>query len=133
MACLLATAARGFAHHSFGAEYDGAKPFTLNGVVTSLQWTSPHTYFFMDVTDQNGVTAKWKFEGYSPTVLNRIGWKRTETMAPGDAVTVTGWRARDGTNWGQARRVTFAKNGKTLEFGPASGNEDTGVDRRSRP
>ena len=76
-----------FAHHSFGAEYDGTKPVTLTGVITMVQWTNPHFYFFMDVKDTNGEVANWKFEGYPPTVLNRIGWKKNETMLPGDTVT----------------------------------------------
>src|SRR5438477_12605741 len=94
--CLFSALVPAVAHHSFGAEYDGTKPVTLTGVITSVQWTNPHFYFFMDVKDPNGVVANWKFEGYPPTVLNRIGWKRNETMQPGDTVTVCGWRARAG-------------------------------------
>src|SRR6058998_2249220 len=84
MACLLSSVAPVSAHHSFGAEYDGTKPITLTGVITMIEWTNPHFYFFMDVKDEKGVIANWKFEGYPPTVLNRIGWKRNETMLPGD-------------------------------------------------
>jgi hypothetical protein len=126
VACLLLAAVPAFAHHSFGAEYDGTKPVTLTGVITSVQWTNPHFYFFMDVKDQNGAVANWKFEGYPPPVLNRIGWKRNETMLPGDTVTVFGWRARDGSNWGHSRQVTFAKTGKKLESGPPAGQGDGG-------
>jgi len=123
----LLIAAPGFAHHSFGAEYDGTKPITLTGVITSVQWTNPHFYFFMDVKGSNGEIANWKFEGYPPVVLNRIGWKKTETMLPGDTVTVFGWRARDGSNWAHSRSVTFAKNGKKLESGPPAGQGDGGA------
>ena len=126
VACLLFAAASAFAHHSFGAEYDGTKPITVTGVITSVQWTNPHFYFFMDVKDKNGVVANWKFEGYPPVVLNRIGWKKTETMLPGDTLTVFGWHARDGSNWGHSRTVTFAKTGKKLESGPPAGNGDGG-------
>ena len=126
VACLLFAAAPVFGHHSFGAEYDSTKPVTVTGVITVIQWTNPHFYFFMDVKDKSGEVANWKFEGYPPVVLNRIGWKKTETMLPGDTVTVFGWRARDGTNWGHSRTVTFAKNGKKLESGPPAGNGDGG-------
>lgn len=110
------------AHHSFGAEYDGNKPITLTGVVTKIEWTNPHFYFYIDVTD-NGSTANWKFEGYPPVVLNRIGWKKDVSMKPGDTVTVFGWRARDNSNAAHSRTVTF-KDGKKLESGPPAGNGD---------
>ena len=114
------------AHHSFGAEYDANKPVTLTGVVTKVEWINPHSYFYMDVKNDKGVVANWKFEGYPPVVLNRIGWKKNETMLPGDTVTVFGWRARDGSNWAHSRQVTFAKTGKKLESGPPAGNGDGG-------
>ena len=62
------------AHHSFGAEYDAAKPITLSGVITAVEWTNPHSHFYLDVTDDKGTVTNWKFEGYNPAVLSRIGW-----------------------------------------------------------
>ena len=114
-----------WAHHSFGAEYDASKPITLNGVITKIEWTNPHSYFFMDVKDDHGQVINWKFEGYNPGVLYRTGWKRDVTMKPGDTVTVFGWRARDGTPWAHSREVTF-RDGKKLFFGPPSGTGDGG-------
>jgi hypothetical protein len=113
------------AHHSFGAEYDANKPITLTGVITKVEWMNPHSYFFLDVTGNNGVVANWKFEGFPPNVLYRTGWKRDVTLRPGDTITVFGWRARDGTNWGHSREVTF-KDGKKLFFGPPAGTGDGG-------
>jgi hypothetical protein len=113
------------AHHSFGAEYDASKPVTLSGVITKVEWSNPHTHFFMDVTDDKGNVANWKFEGYPPSVLYRTGWKREVTMKPGDRVTVFAWRARDGTNWGHGRQVTLA-DGTKLFWGPPAGTGDGG-------
>jgi len=84
------------AHHSFGAEYDATKPVTLTGVITKIDWTNPHSYFFLDVKDDKGKVANWKLEGYPPSVLSRTGWKKDVTMKVGDTVTVFGWHARDG-------------------------------------
>ena len=113
------------AHHSFGAEYDSTKPVTITGVITKVEWTNPHSYFFLDVKDAKGNVANWKLEGYPPSVLSRTGWKKDVTMKVGDTVTVFGWHARDGTNWAHSREVTFP-NGKKLFFGPPAGTGDGG-------
>jgi len=123
---VLGAASAAWAHHSFGAEYDASKSITVTGVVTEIQWTNPHIYFFLDAKGKSGQVEHWKFEGYPPGVLNRIGWRRNVTMVPGDTVTVTGWRARDGAYGGQSREVTFAKDGRKLQSGPPAGNGDGG-------
>src|SRR5438105_9352691 len=43
--CLLTlTAAPGLAHHSIAAKFDEAKPVTLNGIVTLVDWKNPHVH-----------------------------------------------------------------------------------------
>ena len=118
-------AAAVWAHHSFGAEYDATKPVTLTGVITKIEWSNPHSYFFLDVKDDHGQVVNWKFEGYNPGVLYRTGWKKDVTMKVGDTITVFGWRARDGTAWAHSREITF-QNGKKLFFGPPAGTGDGG-------
>ena len=68
------------AHHSFGAEYDAGKPITVTGVLTKIEWTNPHSFIYIDVTDEKGTVANWKLEGYPPNVLYRNGWKKDTTM-----------------------------------------------------
>ena len=125
IAIIWVSAAPVAAHHSFGAEYDANQPITLTGVLTKIEWTNPHSFFYMDVADKNGKVANWKFEGYGPGVLYRLGWKKDVTMKIGDRITVTGWRARDGSNWAHSREITF-HDGKKLMFGPPSGTGDGG-------
>jgi len=113
------------AHHSFGAEYDANKPVTMTGVITKIEWTNPHSYFYLDVPDDKGSVVNWKFEGYPPTALSRTGWKKDVTMKVGDKVTVFGWRSRDDSNLAHSREITFA-DGKKLFFGPPAGTGDGG-------
>jgi hypothetical protein len=113
------------AHHSFGAEYDGNKPITLTGVVTKVELTNPHTHFYLDVMDDAGKVVNWKFEGYNPATLYRVGWSKATMLKPGDTIVVFGWRARDGGNWAHSREITLA-GGKKLFFGPPSGTGDGG-------
>jgi hypothetical protein len=123
--CLVLFAMPALGHHSFGAEYDSSKPVTLTGMVTKIEWTNPHFYFYVDVPDKDGEVANWKFEGYPPNVLSRIGWRKDVTMRVGDTVTVFAWRARDNATLAHSRYVTF-KDGKKLESGPPAGNGDGG-------
>ncbi len=120
---LCAAAAR--AHHSFGAEYDLNKPLTLSGVITKVEWTNPHSHFYLDVKDQTGKVVNWQYEGYNPAVLLRVGWKRDTMLKVGDTITVSGWQARDGGNWAHAREITLP-GGKKLFFGPPAGTGDGG-------
>ena len=90
------------AHHSFTAEYDAGNQLTVVGTITKVEWTNPHTWFFIDVKDAQGRTVNWAIEGGAPTVLYREGWKPT-TLKTGDEVTVTFARAKDASkNQGNA-------------------------------
>jgi len=117
---LLAAAASLGAHHSFAAEYDGSKPVTVMGTVAKIDWQNPHIYLYLDVKDDQGAVAQWKFEGYPPNMLVRQGWKRDVTLKVGDSITVFGWRARLDPHQGAAREVTFA-DGRRLAAGPPAG------------
>jgi len=101
------------AHHSFAAEFDASKPLNLKGVVTKIEWANPHTYFYMDVSGQDGKVVNWGMEMGSPNGLMRQGWTRN-TLHVGDEVIVEGSQAKDGASVGNARAVTLAATGKRL-------------------
>ena len=101
------------AHHAFAAEFDADKPVTLTGTVTKIEWTNPHTWFYIDVKDQTGKVANWGLEMGSPNGLMRNGWTRN-SMKIGHEVTVEASRARDGSNHANARVVILKATGQRL-------------------
>lgn len=105
------------AHHSFAAEYDGKQMITLTGTITKVEWTNPHIYIFMDVTDASGKVTNWSLEGYPPNTLKRTGFER-KMLKTGDKITVTAYKSRDGSNTGAGREITFPDGSKKFE-GPA--------------
>jgi hypothetical protein len=81
------------AHHSWTAEYDAKKPVTVKGVVSKVEWTNPHTHFYVDVTDTTGKVTTWNFEMASTPALERGGWSR-KTLPVGTQVIVEGFAGR---------------------------------------
>jgi hypothetical protein len=114
----LAASGRALAHHSFAAEFDESKPVKLTGTVTKVEWTNPHTWFFIDVKNADGSVSNWGLELGGPAQLLRAGWKR-DSMKVGDVVTVEARRARDDSNHANAQAVVLASTGQRL-FGASS-------------
>jgi hypothetical protein len=104
---LVAAAPSLIAHHSFAAEYDSSRPVKVSGVVTRVEWTNPHIWFFVDVKDEQGRVTNWGFSGGPPGVLQRRGITKN-ALKNGDVVVVEGFRARDGSNNASGGRVTFS-------------------------
>jgi hypothetical protein len=94
------------AHHSFAAEFDGTKAIRLRGTLTKIEWTNPHTYFYIDVKDDSGNTINWGCEAGAPGALSRRGFKKSD-MKLGDTLIVDGYMAKDGSHLIDARRVTL--------------------------
>ena len=89
------------AHHSWTADYDGGKPVTVKGVVSKVEWTNPHTHFYVDVKDDKGNVTTWNFEMASTLSLERGGWSR-KTLAVGTEVTIV--HEWSGPDWPLLRR-----------------------------
>ena len=117
LAGLLFGAVPVMAHHSFAAEYDASKPIKLSGTVTKIEWTNPHCFFYIDVrNEESGKTETWALELGNPNALLRAGWT-PNSVKIGDAVTVEGTRAKDGSLLGNARSMILMSTGQRLFAG----------------
>jgi hypothetical protein len=106
------------AHHSFAAEYDEKKPIKLNGKVTSMRWSNPHAWIYLDVAGTDGKVVNWAFETGGANSLLRRGWRK-EDLPAGTTLVVEGWLARNGTMTANARSITFS-DGKRLFAGSSN-------------
>jgi hypothetical protein len=101
------------AHHSFAAVFDVNQTVEVSGAVTEVEWMNPHAWIHLDVENEAGDIEKWSFELGSPNGLIRRGWSRA-TIKPGDAISISGYRARDGSKRGNVVAVTLA-SGQRLD------------------
>jgi hypothetical protein len=105
-AAVMAGGAPGVAHHSL-TPFDETRSVTLQGVVTSVEWTNPHVYLHLDVTAKDGAIEAWTLEALPPGTLRRNGL-RSGMLPKGEAVTILGFPARDGSHLAFLRKITFA-------------------------
>ncbi len=122
---LLVAGATASAHHSFAAEFDADKPIKLTGIVTKVEWTNPHAWFYINVKDPvTGEVTNWGAELGPPHGLQRRGWRR-DTLKIGEEVTVEGSLAKNGAKRINARTViltaTGGRPGETLDAASSQG------------
>src|SRR5437879_6149688 len=116
-----------YAHHPFAAEYDSNKPVTVMGTITKIDWENPHAHLYIDVKGDNGETEHWTMELGNPQKLENNGWKK-DMVKMGEMVSVSGWKARDGSNHANVNTVTMP-NGKKLAAG--SSYSEGGKEKRN--
>jgi hypothetical protein len=100
------------AHHSFSAEYDANKEIVLKGTITSMRWSNPHAWIYLDV-ETNGKVVHWSLETGAANTLFRRGWRK-EDLPAGTSITVEAWLARNGSNTANAKSITFADGRRLL-------------------
>ncbi len=103
------------AHHSFSM-FDREHSIVISGVVKEFQWTNPHTWIQVIVTDAAGKQTEWSLEGGSPGILSRNGWKRT-SLKPGEKITVEIYPLKDGTPGGSFVEITKSDGSRLYYHG----------------
>ena len=88
-------------------------PFTaVSGTVTEFEWTNPHVWIHMSVPDQAGKAAVWSFEMQAIQADMAGGW-RSDSVKPGDKVSIEFQPLKDGSRGGQLVSAPLA-NGQHL-------------------
>jgi len=111
------------AHHSFAAAYDtsDAGAITVTGTIVNVRLTNPHSFFFLDVENEDGEIERWSFEAGTPSGMIRNGYSQ-QVIKEGDVVTITGFRARDASKPnGMLRELVTADGTVFGMFGPQEG------------
>jgi len=103
------------AHHSFAAEFDINRPIELDGVVTRMEFSNPHSWLHLEITTESGEKQQWQVEGGAPNALIRRGWNRNSIVA-GTRVHVEGFQARDRSFRASGREITLP-DGSSLFMG----------------
>lgn len=109
-------AAPALAHHS-AVMFDDQKEVTVSGTVKEFQYTNPHSWLLVDVTNDDGTVTTWGFEAEGPSTLTRAGIRKSD-FAPGTKITITGNPMRDGR---PAAAWIKATRGDGKEFDPRAG------------
>ncbi len=115
------------AHHSFAAAYDQTRPLNMQGVVTKVELVNPHTWLWVDVTNEDGTVTHWGFEGGPPVNLFRHGFTK-DALPVGSEIKVFAYQAKSGESKGVAVFFEYLDGRKVFMGGSAPG-----ADGNARP
>jgi hypothetical protein len=117
------------AHHSFAAAYDEKKTLNLEGVVTKVELVNPHSWIWIEVTNEDGTVTDWGFEGGPPVNLFRHGFTK-DSLPVGSEIKVFAYQAKSGQSKGVAVFFEYLDGRKVFMGGSAPGAD--GNPRRAR-
>jgi hypothetical protein len=106
LVAIAGAATTGLAHHS-ATMFEEKKTITVEGVVKEFQYSNPHSWLLVDVTDANGKVTTWGFEAEGPSTLQRAGIRPSE-LPVGTKLKITGRPMKDGRPaaiWVEATRA----------------------------
>jgi len=96
MSCFFAQGV--MAHHS-AAMFDFNKVIDVSGVVKEFQYTNPHSWLLVDVTNEDGTLTTWGFEAEGPSTLMRAGIRKSDLPA-GTPISIRANPMKDGRTAG---------------------------------
>jgi hypothetical protein len=109
VSALIVAALPAAAHHSVTGVFDSDSQFELTGIIVDVEWINPHVYIVLEVTDETGELETWHLETAPTQFFRNAGVSKAMLQGDGDAVTVTGIRARDKSKRiGWISRITYS-------------------------
>ena len=112
-AAILLAAGSAEAHHS-ASMFEETKEVTFEGTVKEFQFTNPHSWLLVNVTNKDGSVTTWGFEAEGPNALLRNG-VRPADFKFGTKLTITGRPMKDGRPGALWRKAVRADG---VEFYP---------------
>ncbi len=114
IAALMALSALAVEAHHAASMFENEKEVTVTGVVKEFQYTNPHSWLLVDVTNKDGSVTTWGFEAEGPSTLMRAGIRKSD-FAPGTKLTITGHPMKNGQPAGAWIKAVRADG---VEFNP---------------
>ena len=106
------------AHHSAAEAYDTTKQVETQGTITKLLLKNPHSWVFLESTDEKGQKIEWQVEMGAWSGMVQQGWTK-EMLAAGTVVKVTGAPSRAPGSHGLSGAKFFKSDGSAV--GPNRG------------
>jgi hypothetical protein len=100
------------AHHS-GTMFDRDKEVTFTGIVKEFQYTNPHSWIILDVTNDDGTVTTWGFEAEGPSRIRQSGIRKID-FQPGMEITITGHPMKDGRPAAAWTKAVRKEDGKVF-------------------
>ena len=72
------------AHHAFSAEFDAERPVQLRGTIERVEFINPHSWFHIDVREDDGTVSRWMVEGGTPNALFSLTPDELHKLTGGD-------------------------------------------------
>ena len=107
------------AHHSAAAAYDETKNVEVQGTVKRVLVRNPHSWVFLDSTDEKGQKVEWQIEMGGTTSM---AWTK-EALPVGAAVKVAGHPSRAPGSHGLTGAIFNKADGTPI--GPRGGRGET--------
>ena len=107
------------AHHSFTGAYNVRETITITGTIVQIALRSPHSFFYIESRDAEGIPQQWAIEGAAGDQFSQQGGD-SQAFRVGDPVEVTANPSRtpDST---RARLVKIVRTTDGKSWGTQAG------------